>query len=90
MNKPTKLGPRSVALKIELVRMQRALAADAPLPADELDARADAISLTKLRIVTLEEVHILAMRLENSKRVEAQLLRQNKAQPHRLAKEFRT
>ena len=90
MNKPTNLGGYAVAVKGELVQLQRALAADAPLPVEQYATRADEIATVKARIVTLEECHILAMRLESSRRREAQLLRQNLAGPERLAKEFRT
>ena len=76
-------------LKGELIRLQRALADDAPLPSEQYDTRADAIAIVKARIVVLEEVHILSMRLENSKRRNAQLRRQNLAGPKRLAKAFR-
>ncbi len=84
------LGARLAALPIELVRLQRALADAGPMGADELDARLDEITMMKFRVGTLQEAHMLSMRLQGSKRREAQLLRQNKAQPMRLAREYQT
>ena len=83
------LGARLIELPIELVRLQKALASASPMSADELDAKLDEITMLRFRVSTLEQTHMIAMRLQGSKRREAQLLRQNLAQPSRLARSFK-